>query len=222
MRIERVRGIDLLQAGGLTFNQAGQTELEEAARAQAGHWYYPIAPDDQLYLSATDHGDDACFARLFREVWFTIPHSEREEMKEHWSSAGPGVIPNVIGPLILLEAFSALRDRRCRGNCESAGSVLRFFAPVIDQMPTEHVKSVIAHELGHVLHWSRGEAFLPKPPSPEQIKLLGEKVATALAYLDSPAERWANAAAERWGFDPAAVDRWDVKHVAWERYACRY
>src|SRR5262249_46543884 len=83
----------------------------------------------------------------------------------------------------------------CPACCFANGYVLRFKAPLVDQMPATVVQDLIAHELAHVFQYAHGytERFGEAEPPEGNV------------------EEDADELMESWGFDVDSPDEWAVQ-----------
>lgn len=169
--------------------------------------HLPIDADCGLYLRKNGHGDDERFAKLFAEVWHSIPSSDRQLLVAHWVRCASEE-DGRLGVSISLENLSRLRQDETVGDCANRGTELKFYARVIDLLPDNFVTYVIAHEVAHVLQVSEGKRLRPEPHP------LGE----AVAYALHPIEREADEIARRWGFDGGDLNGWLNTNVNWSSF----
>jgi hypothetical protein len=215
-QIQEVTGKELFDQGRFNSSDPVLRDWFGAVR------FLPISPDDRLYLTVQGHGDDARFAGIFRDTWFKIPVEDRMQMTDYWRRSP--LIPGVLG--IIMENLSTLRYRKTTAVCELLGTSLKFYAPVVDRMPPQHVGAVVAHELAHVFQATQGTLTAPeRPPGLTDGLIAGlardwgitfEEAERKLLYQSSPVEHDADASAERWGFKVRAMRRWVQKHIDWD------
>lgn len=133
------------------------------------------------------YGDDERFARLVRSTWFQIPYGHRRKMIEFWRSSQSRAAP-YWNPTFSLLVDWARRTPGMLGFCTGHGRELRFYAPAVDKMPDEVVRTLIAHEIGHVFVLANGSASDMDEESEEiEVRFLNDD--------------W-------WGFDEAGIDEW--------------
>lgn len=154
----------------------------------------PIVPRHQLYLMAHGQGNDARFARLFRETWQSIPLPDRRRMLTHWQDNEWSRSTQPAKPQIeLLDGWTEPiltrnfrpKTSRAFGQCNFLGNELRFHAAVVDRLPEAHVRELVAHELAHVFWLAQGDC-------------------SRRPICEIRADRQMT----RWGFDPFAMDDW--------------
>jgi hypothetical protein len=157
-----------------------------------------------LYLVANGHGDDRRFADSIRGVWVGLPAADRRLMRNYWQTNSWRSIVDGPSPRIQLLAGWVdwllgrnFRPRLVRavGMCRYYGHELLFDSRVVDRLPEQHVRELIAHELGHVVVLARG-----------------------LTVSGPRAEYATDQVMRGWGFDPFALHLWLLRHVErWTR-----
>jgi len=95
--------------------------------------------------------DGRRFCELFRDVLQTIPADARAAIMAHWQTGGGS-------PHVWL-----LNDRKkWKGKGWAASTDLSVYmvSTLIGRLPEEHVRTAIAHELGHILFRAGGERII--------------------------------------------------------------
>ena len=192
--------------------------------------YLPISPKHRLYLEVIGHGDDARFGGIFRDVWFKIPEDDRKQMSDHWTAhPSLGGNPPFLAISIRLENLSSLRDGHRLGQCGMLGTALQFYSPAVDLMlrkrKRRHVAALIAHELAHVLQFSKDQVVPMERPEwltdeviVETAEAMGvgfEQAKARMMYVVDPVEHHADRIAAEWGFNVRAMLRWIHKSIRW-------
>lgn len=204
--------------------KAGPIDLGNM-RLYGSQRFVPISPADRLYLTALGHGNDVRFARLFRDAWSQIPEEHRDRMTGYWRPIER--IPGSLGISITLENLRAMRSRKENAICAPDGTLLKFYAPVVDLMPPRHIQALIAHELAHVLQATNGSLVPSERPhgiTDEDISDMAansgvsfEEMKARVLHQLNPVERDADKIARRWGFSVRRMDRWLEKNMDWDK-----
>ena len=140
-----------------------------------------------LYLPSEGDGDREAFARIFGDVWFTIPERFRVSMVAEWRR---GISGQESSPMIQL-----VRGYRYAGGNEACGHTLLFNADVARLMQDRHLRDLIAHELGHVWHYAIKGSLVANPRA---------------TWNDRECE--ADRLAIHWGFDMSGLREWADAH----------
>lgn len=112
-------------------------------------------------------------------------------MFKHWRRQLPGVSV-LFAPQIRVREWD-YRLQQCLGSCGELGHELQFWKPAIAHLPHENVRELIAHELAHVLQFSRtrgnliSDHLVPREQDPVEIE--------------------ADEIMESWGFASKALDQ---------------
>lgn len=154
-----------------------------------------IVRSSRLYLSCTPYGDNGRFAFVFRETWRQIPLGDRRRLVAHWRRN--------LDPLITLAPDETVVADRVSSRAALAvtarkGCELRFAGRIADALPEAHLRTLIAHELGHVLAIAEGgsNAALQIPREEE------EEIVREILHF-----RWQNSAPAD-VFDEDSLDDW--------------
>jgi hypothetical protein len=130
--------------------------------------YLEISKNDSLYLRVQACGDDDRFAKLFSQTWEKIPACYRQEMarwwKEHPDFYNVCSVPAYVVPHIELRK-DLPDEEEPAAICDRGGLQLLFRSQIIDTMPCQMVKFVIAHELAHVWQHAVARRALTADPA---------------------------------------------------------
>lgn len=119
--------------------------------------FLPIVPTSRIWLPKLGIGDDERCASIFQDTWRQIDIRARRLMVAHWRASKPlYAIQGLWSPTIQLVGSWEFSERSWRqpkelAACGCNGHSLYFYAPVVDAMPEQHVKELVAHELAHVV-----------------------------------------------------------------------
>jgi hypothetical protein len=148
-------------------------------RPQGGGTRLPILPRSGLYLDGYGCGDEGRFCRLFADTWRRIALGARRLLMGYWRSDHPNVAicdfrgdhgrERLVVPRIQLlngwhpPSFGLVRTGPPApgrwpdlGSCYAEGFLFRFYAPVVDRLPDQLVRYLIAHELAHACQYAVG------------------------------------------------------------------
>ncbi len=103
---------------------------------------------DGLYFQVRGLSGDHRFVRLFKETWEKIPSCYQQVMLAHWKQGW-----GEDGPEISIRDWTSDEnpdDQTILGGVGLNGGMISFWAGTADIMPDDVVKSLVAHELGHV------------------------------------------------------------------------
>ena len=153
-------------------------------------YHHRLAPRQPVYLFAP-HGDGVRFARLWGETWRRLPLGVRRALLRHWRSPEAIRYGVLQPPLIELLEDWGVREDGDLGAVSRGGHQIRFAADVVDAMPDDIVRDLIAHELAHVYQWAIGEDMTPDPE---------------FGFLDI--EECADEMVRDWGFGVESIDDW--------------
>jgi hypothetical protein len=217
--LREITGRELLEQA-----KAGPIDLGDL-KEYGSKRFVPISPSDRLYLTVLGHGEDVRFARIFRDAWSHIPEEHRDRMAGYWRSIER--IPGLLGISITLENLRSMRSRKENAVCEPDGTLLKFYAPVVDLMPPRHVRALVAHELAHVLQATNETLVTSERPNcitDEDISDMAansgvsfEEMKARVLHQFDPVERDADKIAGRWGFSVRGMDRWLEKNIDWAK-----
>lgn len=143
------------------------------------------------------------FCALFNDVLHRLPDVARAALLTHWQS-GHG------SPHVWL-----LEDRKEWGGKGWAASItqglsLCVVSTLIGHMPDEHLTTVIAHELGHMLFIAGGEQH-HCPAKPSLADLIDPPPTDPLRKFRPEWLVWR--LMEFWGFDQMAMENWMERNV---------
>lgn len=173
--------------------------------AAANYEFLPIVPSSRLWLPRLGIGDDARFAGIFRDTWGSIPIRARRLIVKHWRQCPLGRLQGLWSPMVALANYWEFSEWGVRGMkdyaaCGCGGHSLFFDAPLVDAMPSQHVRELIAHELAHAVEYACGE-FPQADRTQPRVFVEAENVADEIM--------------EGWGFDPWAMDHWIERNWRW-------
>lgn len=146
-----------------------------------------IVPRSNLYLRETDLIDGHRFARLFGEVWRTLPLFARRRMLRYFRDgwALEAMITGGPSPAILITAEPI--EGGGLGCWRQKRGAFFFWAEAVNRLPDTHLRTLIAHELVHCVLTASGE--------------------------DSSDEMWVRETNIEWGYDENALDDWIEEHA---------
>lgn len=141
-----------------------------------------ILPRSGLYLRETNMIDGARFARLFGEVWRTLPLFARRRMLRYFR--GGKLLERVLtggpSPAILITAEPL--DGAGLGSWQQKRGAFLFWCEAVNHLPDIHLRTLIAHELAHCVLSASG--------------------------ADTDDEVWVRELNIEWGYDEDALDNW--------------
>jgi hypothetical protein len=112
-----------------------------------------LLPRHPVYLF-TFEGGGARFAELFRGTWARLPLGARRHILRYWRSENPYTPwDGTVKVELATDWDGRRRGRGLRGTRASmtwGGYQLYFFTKVVEALPDELVRDLIAHELAHV------------------------------------------------------------------------
>ncbi len=144
-----------------------------------------LVSENGILMSDKGAGNRLRFAALFRRVWASINPEQKDRILIYWRKFSG--VPQ----------FDLVMRHRYPGENEDYGCRVKFNAEAIDWAPEDKVASLIAHELGHVLSYADPESASSKASGRASIE-----------KLNKIKEDEADALAESWGFDMAALREW--------------
>lgn len=151
----------------------------------------PIEIDKASGLSVPDAGpgNRERFAAIFQLVWASIPPRYREQIVAYWKKFRDRPV------IDMLSRF------RFPGENEDYGCIVKFNAEAADWMADNWLAGLIAHELGHVWHYSNPTSESNRPARIEVLTPIKEREADTLAtewgYDMKELRAWANYPATR-------------------------
>lgn len=163
-----------------------------------------------LWPSGGD-GDDARFARLFRETMQRLPLGPRRRILKHWrecSLALGGLSPMIQLGLWATEHFE--KDDLTAttwAEVKHRGHHLCFFSRIVDRMPDELVRDLIAHELAHV--WQEATFITGRCLDTDKTLIAIDR--SGCEWLPGELEEHADDLMESWGFNATAMDDWSLR-----------
>lgn len=127
------------------------------------------------------------FAGTFRRAWERLPDAASEALTRHWSVKGD--TPHIW----LLEDREDWRGRGWAAASTDAQSMY-FVSGIAIRMPAEHLQTLAAHELGHILFIASGEEThlrrRHEPMGNMRCEWLVWQLMTAWGYDQPAAEEW--------------------------------
>ena len=133
--------------------------LEYAARVKSPVMIYVFSRTSGLYLEGYGAADDARFARVFSETWRSLPLWFRRRCVRFWTTMRThpdAIVPRIEVADVMSDWFRDDSDIAI-AQCGMMGRLLTFCGPVVDAMPDDVLRILIAHELAHVHQWASGE-----------------------------------------------------------------
>ena len=128
------------------------------------------------------------FVNNLQAVWGSLPDLPKIVLQRHWSTC--------VGHLsvILTEAAPPWERQKGFASASPCGVGLYFWSPVLERIPEEHLRTDIAHELGHMVFIALGEPGHKRP-----------------GY--SKAEWLITDLLPHWKFDQVAADEWKERNL---------
>ena len=139
--------------------------MQDITKMVGKEYYLPLLPRHGIYLTRAGHADEERFARVFRGVWKRIPLRARRTILRRWRTIrarhGRAAVMPQIQVLDRWENWEDLSDDGTAfepeppavylGQCWVWGHSLYFHAKIVDALPADHLGTLIAHELAHIV-----------------------------------------------------------------------
>lgn len=112
----------------------------------------PLVKSSGLYLSIANHCDHRYFARVFRDTWRLIPLRDRRRAVRYWQDHRPEYLPAGPTPIVAVLFDWSSREAATMGAWMPNQFALRFWSPAVRVLPEIHLRTLIAHEIAHVVY----------------------------------------------------------------------